>query len=245
MVSGKSQIVPMVHRKNVANSSGMICSGKQTVIMYLLDHNDLAVIGQLAAATEPLGFRISQRGTEIAGAGDSASPRFERNGHEFLYEETIGIRPRLFIVGGGHCALALSELASKLGFAISLFDDREGLNSIEKNSFADEKTIVESYEKLGELIPSDDDAFVVVMTLGFKFDEIVVRALFEKDFRYFGVLGSKAKIKTMFSALEKDGFDRERLNRIHAPVGVKINSRTPEEIAVSIAAELIAVKNAV
>ena len=82
------------------------------------------------------------------------------------------------------------------------------------------------------------------MTLGYKFDEIVIRKLFDKNFKYFGVLGSKAKMKTLLKTLEKEGFDKEKIARIRTPIGLKINSHTPEEIAVSIAAEIIAVKNA-
>ncbi len=81
------------------------------------------------------------------------------------------------------------------------------------------------------------------MTLGYKFDEIVIRALFDKNFKYFGVLGSKAKMAKLLRDLRKDGFDEEKITCIRTPIGIEINSRTPEEIAVSIAAEIIAVKN--
>ncbi len=81
------------------------------------------------------------------------------------------------------------------------------------------------------------------MTVGYKFDEIVIRGLLDKDFKYFGVLGSKAKMATLFKNLTKEGFSKEKLNKIHTPIGLPINSRTPEEIAVSITAEIIAVKN--
>ena len=177
---------------------------------------------------------------------DESDFRFERTGEsEFVYEEKLGYKNRLFIVGGGHCALAISELMSKMDFHISLFDDRADLNTLAKNEFVHEKKIIESYEQIGEFIPSGATTYVVVMTLGYKFDEIVIRQLFDKDFKYFGVLGSRAKMKTLLKNLEKEGFDKEKLNKIRTPIGLKINSRTPEEIAVSIAAEIIAVKNSV
>ena len=163
---------------------------------------------------------------------------------EFVYVEKLGTANELFIIGGGHCALALSELMSKLDFRISVFDDRPELNTIRKNEFVDEITIIEGYETIGDHIPNGDDIYVVVMTLGYKFDEIVIRSLFGHDLRYFGVLGSRAKMKTLLTALENKGFDREHLARIRTPIGLAINSRTPEEIAVSIAAEIISVKNA-
>jgi xanthine dehydrogenase accessory factor len=82
------------------------------------------------------------------------------------------------------------------------------------------------------------------MTLGYESDATVIRKLFDRDFKYFGVLGSRAKMATLWRQLKNEGFYAEKLNRIRTPIGIEINSRTPEEIAVSIAAEIIAVKNA-
>jgi xanthine dehydrogenase accessory factor len=162
---------------------------------------------------------------------------------EFLYTERLGFKNDLYIIGGGHCALALSELMSKMDFHISLFDDRPDLNTIEKNGFAHEVTIIDGYDQIAEHIPSGERSFVVVMTLGYKSDAIVIRSLVDKHFKYFGVLGSNAKMLSMFKELTKEGQPAEKLDRIRTPVGIPINSRTPEEIAVSIAAEIISVKN--
>ncbi len=130
-----------------------------------------------------------------------------------------------------------------MDFHISLFDDREDLNTLAKNQFVNEKTIVESYENIGEFIESGVNVYVVVMTLGYEFDEMVIRKLVDKDFKYFGVLGSRAKMRMLLRNLEEENFDKQKLTQIHTPIGLPINSRTPEEIAVSIAAEIIAVKN--
>jgi xanthine dehydrogenase accessory factor len=81
------------------------------------------------------------------------------------------------------------------------------------------------------------------MTLGYKSDELVIRQLIDSDFKYFGVLGSRAKMATLLKEISKEGIDPKRLKNIHTPIGLPINSHTPEEIAVSIAAEIIKVKN--
>ena len=248
-----SKIVEQIHRKNAPNQSGMICSGKQTVVFFELDPAHLSDVEKIIAALEKhrsCRLKISNLKVEITDSSpedetQNADFRFERAGEsDFVYEENLGFKNKLFIVGGGHCALALSEIAARLDFHISLFDDRADLNTVAKNEFAHEKKIIESYEEIGEYIPPGANHYVVVMTLGYRFDEIVIRQLFDKDFKYFGVLGSKAKMKTLLKTLEKEGFDKERLKKIRTPVGLKINSRTPVEIAVSIAAEMIAVKNA-
>ena len=163
---------------------------------------------------------------------------------EFTYSEKLGFKNDLYIIGGGHCALALSDLMSKMDFHISLFDDRPELNTIDKNRFAHEINIIDGYDQIADHIPSGENIYVVVMTLGYRWDEIVIRKLLDKNFKYFGVLGSKAKMAILLSTLKNEGFPVDKLQNIHTPVGLAINSRTPEEIAISIAAEIIAVKNA-
>ncbi len=246
-----SEIVEQIHRKNSENSSGMICSGKQTVILYKLDSSHLQAVEQIIAALEkhqPCGLQITNYKLQISEKISQAKKRnahfrFKKKEKEFVYEENLNFKNKLFIIGGGHCALALSEIAAKMDFYIALFDDRADLNTLAKNEFVHEKRIIDSYENIGDFIESGENNFVVVMTLGYKFDEIVIRKLFDKDFKYFGVLGSEAKIKTLLKNLEKENFDKEKLDKIYAPIGLKINSRTPFEIAVSIAAEIVAVKN--
>jgi xanthine dehydrogenase accessory factor len=86
--------------------------------------------------------------------------------------------------------------------------------------------------------------YVVVMTVGFASDEVVIRQMLDKDLKYFGVLGSRAKMAQLMKNLKGEGHSKEKLDRIRTPIGLPINSQTPEEIAISIAAEIISVKNA-
>lgn len=244
-----SRLIEQVHRKDVLNSSGMICSGKQTIILKELTNNDLETVSKIIDAIENnrnSQLKITNHEFQITDYESStANYEFRITNDEFIYQEKLGFKQNLFIIGGGHCALALSEIMSKMDFHITVFDDRPSLNTLEKNKFAHRVEIIESYEKIAEFIQSDKNAFVVVMTLGYKFDEIVIRQLYDKNFKYFGVLGSKAKMKTLLKTLEKEGFDKSRLSKIRTPIGLPINSHTPEEIAVSIAAEIIGVKNKV
>jgi len=242
------KLIEQEHRKNAEHPSGMICSGRQTVLVQQLTTNDAKTVESIITAfknKDAISLAITQNGLTIGPPeGGTPSARFERlNETDFIYTENLGPKNELYIIGGGHCALALSEIASRLDFRISILDDRPELNTIEKNQFADEITIIDDYGQIGDHIPDGDGIYVVVMTLGYATDEIVIRSLFERDFKYFGVLGSKAKMKTLLTTLEKEGFDKDRLSRIRTPIGLHINSRTPEEIAISIAAEIISVKN--
>ena len=244
----KSEIVEQIHRKNAPDASGMICSGSQVVIFTHLSKDDLPTIRKIIRYIKNNRDRyltITQNELKVTAKKNTTFDfKFgKKSDVEFVYEEKLGVKNKLFIVGGGHCALALSEIVSKMDFYISIYDDRADLNTIAKNQFVDEKIIIESYEKIGEFVESGANIYVVVMTLGYKFDEIVIRKLFDKDFKYFGVLGSKAKMATLLRNLRDENFDAEKLKRIRTPIGIEINSRTPEEIAVSIAAEIIRVKN--
>ena len=247
----RASLTNQVHRKGDPDSSGMICSGKQTVIFRLLHPENIdtvrrAIVSILDHNRDVL--RLSPDIFSVSKQGDDRSHEnfgLELGGDgDFLYSETLGAKSDLYIIGGGHCALALSELMSKMDFHISLFDDRSDLNTIDKNRFASEIRIIDDYESIGEHIRPATNAYVVVMTLGYRSDETVIRKLFDKEFKYFGVLGSRAKMGTLLKALKDDGFPADKLARIRTPIGLQINSRTPEEIAVSIAAEIISVKNA-
>jgi xanthine dehydrogenase accessory factor len=248
--SASPSIKQQTHRKNASNPSGMICSGEQTIVFFKLNISYLKTVGEIIEAlekNEPKILRITHDEFSVReqpeGWTQNQGWNHNKDSTEFIYQEKLGQANKLFIVGGGHCALALSELMSRMDFYISLFDDRPGLNTLDKNKFVHRQNIVESYENIADFILGGEDHFVVVMTLGYKSDELVIRKLLDREFKYFGVLGSKSKMKTLLKELEKDGFTRAQLDKIRAPIGLPINSRTPEEIAVSIAAEIIAVKN--
>jgi len=249
VAGGLSQPVrEQIHRKEVPNSSGMICSGRQSVIFKLLTPSDTrtieSIIGGLQNAEQNQLFIAPKQ--LVLKSGEPGLPNFKfeiLTDDDFAYEEKLGFKNHLYIIGGGHCALALSELMSKMDFHISIFDDRPDLNTIEKNRYAHEINIIDSYDNIRDEIPSGQNVYVVVMTLGYAFDKLVIQNLLDKDLKYFGVLGSNAKMKTLMKELKAEGFPADRLDRIHTPIGLPINSRTPEEIAISIAAEIISVKN--
>ena len=254
-----SRVSTQVHRKDAQNASGMICSGKQTVIFRLLPPENSSIVGTIIGALEdrrrdvleitpallsvraPEGEPTQNPKSKIQ---NPKSDDFVVTDTDFTFTETLGFKNDLYIIGGGHCALALSELMSKMDFHISLYDDRPELNTIEKNRFAHEIRVVNSYVDIDREILPGEHSYVVVMTLGYKSDETVIRALINKDLKYFGVLGSNAKMSLMLRKLSKEGLPAEKLDRIRTPIGIPIHSRTPEEIAISIAAEIIAVKNA-
>jgi xanthine dehydrogenase accessory factor len=237
------------HDKTAArDQSGMICSGDQTILLYKLSPENLPAVDRIITCLSehqqgilqlsPLGLQFFP---DIRGEEDY---HFSMQSElDWIYKEKIGYRDHLFIIGGGHCAMALSELMYKLDFYIHLFDDRPHVHTLLKNGQAHEKTILRDYHQLKIMIPPGIHHYVVIMTVGYRTDDIALRALLHKSFRYCGLLGSAAKVGKMFEDYRAEGIDEALLNNIHAPVGLDIDSQTPEEIAVSIAAQIIQVRH--
>lgn len=237
------------HDKSAArNQSGMICSGDQTILLYPVQPDDRTTVQGVISCLEQNEhgqLTLSPAGIQF-GDNNVPSPDYQfsmTSADDWLYQEKMGYKHQLFIVGGGHCALALSQLMNQLDFYIRIYEDRPDLHTWTQNQAAHEKIRVESYDELTQLIPSGHNHYVVVMTVGYRTDEQALQALLPNAFRYLGLLGSPAKISKLFAALRDEGADEEALQRIHAPIGLAINSQTPEEIAISIAAEIIRVKN--
>ncbi len=243
-----TEIRKQVHDKSVAtNQSGMICSGEQTIVLYPVQKKDEEHINNIIQTLEE-----NKNGTlQLFPGGISFEPveplkHFEldfKTEEDWLYKEKLGYKNHLYIIGGGHCAFALSRIMSMMDFYIHLFEERKDLNTLERNAFVHEKKIVDDYSELSQLIPPGENNYVVVMTFGYRTDDLAVKALLHKQFKYFGLLGSKKKIEKMFSGYRNEGVDLNLLQKIHSPIGIQIKSETPEEIAVSIAAEIIKVKN--
>ena len=143
----------------------------------------------------------------------------------------------------GHFALDLSKIMSMMDFHIHLLDEREGLNTMLRNEYAHEKKMIKDFRMLGDIIPSGVNTYVVIMTMGYRTDDLALRSLIGKEFKYVGLLGSSKKIEKMFNDYWEERLDEEWLSKVHSPIGLQIHSQTTEEIAISIAAEIINVKN--
>jgi xanthine dehydrogenase accessory factor len=233
-----------------SNRSGMICSGEQTNLLYFVTQNEYdsvdAVITCFEEGRQGLLAITPAKIDCLAGNHSTDNISFSQvDENHWCYTQTIGYPNRLYIVGGGHCSLALSRIMSQLDFYVVLVEERPNLKTMNENVFANEKQVVEDYKSLSTHIPPGENHYVAIMTFGYRSDAIALQALEGKQFRYLGVLGSQAKIDKMFMELYGETKSKEKLREIHAPIGLPINSHTPEEVAVSIAAEIIRVKNGV
>jgi len=241
-----NEIETLHHKKTkTLKNSGLICSGSQTNFIFTLTKSSLPEVKKTLTAFKkktpgllvftPAGINFTLTGKK------TAKPKYVfTNKHNWKYEQSIGILEKVYIVGGGHVGLAVSKVLSTLNFYVILIDDRSDLKSFSKNKYADE-LISRSYNKLGKII--ENNSYVVIVTTGFESDKEALIQIINKDLKYIGLMGTKAKIKKIYSEAIKSGVKKELLKKIHAPIGIDIGSDTPEEIAISIAAELIKTKN--
>ena len=246
---------PQIHRREApADRSGMMCSGEQDVLLWPLAATDLATVtaientlqtnasGCLEISPET-GLRLAAIETPAAAADSESSFYTYQPGPAWRYRERLGFRDHLIIVGGGHVSLALSRAAAALDFELTVLDDRMDLPTLTSNDAAHHRRVID-YENVAAEISVGPHQYVVVMTVGYRTDAVVLRHLLARPYRYLGVMGSAVKVAELRRGLLEEGFSPQAIARLRGPIGLPINSQTPEEIAISIAAELIQVRGA-
>jgi xanthine dehydrogenase accessory factor len=157
-----------------------------------------------------------------------------------VFVEPILPQPTLYIFGGGHVSMSLAKAANTAGFGIGIIDDREQFANSERFPMAQE--IYTTYEDAFEKLKPNASSYLVIVTRGHRDDMRVLGWAVGTEAHYIGMIGSKRKVLSVYQALEREGVAPERFENVHAPVGLEIGALTPEEIAISITAELIAVR---
>lgn len=150
-------------------------------------------------------------------------------------------RPALIVAGGGHVGKALSVIADMCGFAVTVVDDRPEYASKERFPEA-ERVVRGRFEEALRDLPVDSNTYVVCVTRGHRHDEVSLRQVVGRPAAYIGMIGSRRRVGAVLQHLVGEGFDPEAVSRVHTPIGLDIGAETPEEIAVSIMAEIIRVR---
>lgn len=149
--------------------------------------------------------------------------------------------PVLFIFGGGHVGGQVCRLAKNVGFRVVLIDDRPAFANAERHPDADE-CIAGNIEEIFPQLPIDEQSYILALTRGHEQDELVVERAIVSAARYVGMLGSERKKLVLWKRIEERGGSRQKLDGVYAPIGANIGADTPEEIAVSVLAEIIKVR---
>ncbi len=160
-----------------------------------------------------------------------------------IFVEPVTPQPRAYIFGGGHVSKSISKVANMAGFATVIVDDREAFSNAERFPEAD-ATYAEPYEEVFPKLEIASSSYLVIVTRGHRDDMRVLRWAVTTGARYIAMIGSRRKTISVVKELEKEGFPRELFQKVFAPMGLEIGAETPEEIAISVVAEMVAVRRA-
>jgi xanthine dehydrogenase accessory factor len=158
-----------------------------------------------------------------------------------VFIEPILTAPTMYIFGGGHISLPLAQMGKLLGFKIAIIDDRAEFASTKRFPEA-EMVLAGDFSKAFSKLKIDKTSYIVIVTRGHQNDELVLEWAVGTPAKYIGMIGSQTKVKTVFSHLLAKGVSKGRLDSVYSPIGLEIGAQTPEEIAVSILAEIIKVR---
>jgi len=160
-----------------------------------------------------------------------------------LYVQAVGTHGKAYVFGAGHCGHSLVPLLTTLGFHTTVIDDRPEFANQARFPTADRIQVADSFAGVMQLLDVDDNGYLIILTRGHAHDQTVLAQALHTPAAYIGMIGSSMKVAETFKALGEEGFSAEELARVHSPIGLSIGAETPQEIAVSIAAELIQVRS--
>jgi xanthine dehydrogenase accessory factor len=248
LIGKETKLIKKLHHSDKTNfeKSGLTCGGYQTIIFCILNKSQVQLIESILSS-------ISQKQNGILSIIPGKIDYLQneeiqhvtfhyRSDADWQYTETIGQPLIAYIAGGGHVGLAVSRVMKSLGFYVVIFDHRNDVFTIEQNEFADEIVICK-YPEIGDKVAEGLSSYVIIVTPMHSGDKDTLKSVIHKNVKYIGMMGSKRKIKTIFEDLSKEGIDDKLFEKVHTPIGLEIEAESPEEIAVSIAAEIIKVKN--
>lgn len=238
----KTQLSQLMHRKvDRGNASGLLCGGSQTNLLTLVHQSHLEIAKDVAAffrQDRPGVLSISAENWAFEPDRQSSRAIWLDGDNEWRVHISTLNRKRVAIFGGGHCGAALARQMNRLGFSVVLIEPRTDLFTLD-----DIKQVnlinTDSYAEGAALVKYPEMTFSVVLTPSAQLDVDALNGILKYPFPFIGVMGSRAKIGVINDSLQHAGFSDRCLQRVTAPVGLPVDSDTPEEIAVSIAAQIL------
>lgn len=233
-------------------SIGMICGGKVTIYYQLITNKELPILYRMREALQKdenswIYLQINEGIVEdfrivLAREADDKTLFTSRavlvKEEPLRYAEPLQRAGRTYIFGGGHVGQALVPVLAKIGFRVTVYDNREHL-ATKENFPAAEAVIFGEYNDIYTHVKLTENDFVVIMTPGHQSDYALLEQVLRNKTRYVGCIGSRHKIAKTQAMLREAGISEERIQSVHSPIGLPILAETPEEIAISIAAEMI------
>jgi len=208
-------------------------------VKLLINANGEIIAGDFSSRV--LEFEVSRESKKALEINQPSVLKYQDDAIEVYIEPMLPL-PTLLIAGAGHVGQAVAQLGKMVDFEVAVVDDRADFASRQRFPDADKIIAGDMGQTLSEF-PIDNSTYVVIVTRGHKNDEEALHSVINSDARYIGMIGSKRKIKVIYDNLKEKGVSQKQLSRVHAPIGLDINSQTVPEIAVSIVAQLIQVRN--
>lgn len=223
-------IKKLVHQELNKDSSGLICSGEQTIFIEFLRRQKIKEILNGYVRKEFLVY-------------NSSGISIEAKENPQIFSEKLDIKNKLHIFGGGHVGQAISKVFNTLDFQVIIYDERD-INFIKEHMHADILEI-KNFDKSIPTISTSGDNFLIICTTSFDSDLKVLELLYNSNIKpvYLGLMGSSAKIKKIFHLAVSNGVSLDFLQKIDAPMGIKVSDGTAEEIAISVASKVLQIKN--
>jgi len=243
-----SQLQLKIHQSRAPEhqASGMICAGRQWLAFQLLGPLQAPLVHQIASTVAlgtPGQLSLSPNGLNYHHSGTTQKGNaFEQNADQWRYRESTGLPDTLYVVGGGHVGLAICTIFQHLDFRLTVIDPRTQVDTRPHFPTCCQ-WITDSYSSLHNHLIEGPQTYAVVVTAAYSSDVEALKCLTSMQLAYLGLMGSKAKIQRIFAELRELQVPEKTLARIKAPMGLPIHNRTPNEIAISLASELIALRN--
>lgn len=216
----------------------MICGGINKLMLQYIDHNARTIFYNALEAINN-GKSVKIKSNLINGEMEITDLN-EKESEGYFYEKIVPVN-NLLILGGGYVGYAIYQLADILGLEVTVYDDRSEF--VTKERFPKAVGLgAGEFTKLLDNYNFNEYTYVAIVTRGHLQDAECVKGVLNKENKYIGLIGSKRKINLILEDLRKSGFAKKEIDRIHAPIGLDIGAETPEEIAVSIMAEIIGEK---
>ena len=191
-------------------------------------------------------FRLTekeQQGLDMRCGGDAdVSIEYIDAKHPENFVADFGLKSTAFIFGAGHVGKALEPVLRYVNFTTKVIDDRPDYANRERFPEADEVVVIDSFLDAYQGVETDENSYIIIMTRGHSADYDVLKQTLGKTVGYIGMIGSRGKVAQLYKMAKEDGFTQEQLDRVHSPIGLEISAETPEEIAISVVAEMIKVR---
>jgi xanthine dehydrogenase accessory factor len=239
----------LIHdRTDKSKWSGLSCSGEQTVLTFFLDARDIVLVQEVlqACITEKTYYLVLKADNSLfLEEVDASVPKFEyhyNRENAWTYRYILNFQERVYLVGAGHVGLALCRQLVLLNFKVILIDNRAKLPTQEYDQFISKK-IITNYKKVANFVPSTKHDYIVIMSFSSALDTLILSQLIDKEARYIGMMASKVKVERVRATLLEKGYSEAAFDRVHTPIGLPIKCKSPAEIALSVAAEMVGIRN--